>query len=300
MKILVTGGAGFCGSHLSNRLIKKGHDVVTLGRGNDAKTNADARFVKHDILNDFSGLFQKESFDAVYHLAAQNAVWRSLNEPLYDCRVNIEGSLNIIEECRKNGVKIIYTSSAGTLYGNTNKLPVSEDDPVNPISPYGISKYTVEKYLFMYGEVHGLSYTVLRYPSVYGPGQVSKRGANIVSILVDKILNGKKITVYGDGTQSRDFVYIADIVDATELALSKGDRRTYNLASGKAVSILELIDLISKISEKKPDVEFKPRRAGEINKIYFDTRRAKEELNWQATTPIEEGLRRMIYEFKTV
>ena len=243
MKVLVTGGAGFIASHVVDRLVSEGHEVVVvddLSAGDENNLNAKAAFYRMDIRSpELASVFETEKPDIVDHHAAQALVVRSLREPMLDCWMNIEGSINIIHLSHRYGVKkIIYASTGGALYGEPEYLPVDEEHPVNPLAPYGASKHTVEHYLYMYGVNYGLNYTVLRYPNVYGPRQDPHGEAGVIAIFTQRMLDGQQPIIFGDGTATRDYVYIGDIVEANVLALDIGDRVICNLGSNSFCRII--------------------------------------------------------------
>ncbi len=299
MKVLVTGGAGFIASHIVSRLISEGYEVVIvddLSSGSVKNLHAEATFYKMDIRSpELASVFEEEQPDYVCHHAAQVLVARSLREPMHDCWLNIEGSINIIHLSQKYGVKkITYASTGGALYGEPEYLPVDESHPINPIAPYGISKHTVEHYLYMYGVNHDLNYTVMRYPNVYGPGQNPHGEAGVIAIFTQKMLDGEVPMIFGDGTATRDYVYIDDIVDGNMLALNKGDKLICNLGSNRGTSVNEIFDILKKEFDFKPEPIRKPARVGEIYKIYLTNEKAQAELGWTPKVTVEEGIRKTI------
>ncbi len=299
MKFLVTGGAGFIASHVVDRLINEGYEVVIvddLSTGSEENLNPDARFYKMDIRSpELASIFEDEKPDYVSHHAAQVLVARSLREPMLDCWLNIEGSINIIHLSQKYGVKkIIYASTGGALYGEPEYLPVDEDHPVNPLAPYGASKHTVEHYLYMYGVNNGLNYTVLRYPNIYGPRQNPHGEAGVIAIFTQKMLDSEQPIIFGDGTATRDYVYIDDIVDANMLAVTNGDRLICNLGSNKETSVNEIFDLLKEEFQFPLNPIRKPERVGEVYRICLTNERAKAELGWSPKISFEEGVRRTV------
>jgi UDP-glucose 4-epimerase len=212
MKVLVTGGAGFIGSNLVDRLIEKKYEVViidNLSTGKKEHINKNATFYKADISsNEIEDIFKKENINIVIHTAAQIDVQKSINDPIYDCKNNIIGTLNILEACKKHKIeKLVYSSSAA-VYGQPDYLPVDEEHPINAMSGYGISKHTPEHYINMYSDIYGLNASILRYSNVYGPRQDPKGEGGVISIFVDKMLNNEEPIIYGDGEQTRDFIYV--------------------------------------------------------------------------------------------
>ena len=305
MKFLVTGGAGFIASHIVDRLVNEGHEVVIvddLSTGSAENLNPDAKFYKMDIRSpELASIFEEERPDYVDHHAAQVLVARSLREPMLDCWLNIEGSINIIHLSQKYGVKkIIYASTGGALYGEPEYLPVDEDHPVKPLAPYGISKHTVEHYLYMYSVNNGLNYTVLRYPNVYGPRQNPHGEAGVIAIFTQKMLDGKQPVIFGDGTATRDYVYIDNIVDANMLAVTNGDRLVCNLGSNIETSVNEIFDLLKAEFNFPLDPIREPKRAGEVYRICLTNEKAKAELGWSPKISFEEGVRRTVKYYRDV
>ncbi len=305
MKFLVTGGAGFIASHIVDRLINEGHEVVIvddLSTGSEENLNPDARFYKMDIRSpELASVFEDEKPDYVSHHAAQVLVARSLREPMLDCWLNIEGSINIIHLSQKYGVKkIIYASTGGALYGEPEYLPVDEDHPVNPLAPYGVSKHTVEHYLYIYGVNYGLDYTVLRYPNIYGPRQDPHGEAGVIAIFTQKMLDGKQPIIFGDGTATRDYVYIDDIVDASMLAVTNGERLVCNLGSNIETSVNEIFDLLKEEFQFPLNPIRKPKRTGEVYRICLTNQRAKEGLGWSPKVTFEEGIRRTVKYYRDI
>lgn len=300
MKILVTGGAGFIGSHVVDRFIAAGHDVVVLDNlvtGNKANVNPKARLVEMDIRDarGVESLFAAETFDVVDHHAAQMDVRKSTEDPQYDADVNVLGSLNLLASAQRHGVKkFIYISTGGAVYGEPRQLPVTEDHPVNPECPYGISKHTVEHYLYLYRLLYKMNYTVLRYPNVYGPRQNPHGEAGVVAIFTGLMLDGKTPKIFGNGKQLRDYVYVGDVAESNLLALSSGDGEIVNLGSEKGTSVLELVETLASLTGFKGQPEFCPPRAGEIFQIYLCARKAKQLLGWTAKTSVTEGLRQTV------
>ena len=283
MKVLVTGGAGFIASHIVNRLIGEGYEIVVvddLSSGSEANLNAKAKFYKMDVRSpELASVFEAERPDYVDHHAAQVLVVRSLREPMLDCWMNIEGSLNVIYLSHKYGVrKVLYASTGGALYGEPEYLPVDEEHPVNPLAPYGVSKHTVEHYLYLYGVNNNLNYTVMRYPNVYGPGQDPHGEAGVIAIFAKKMLDGERPTIFGDGNAVRDYVYIDDIVDANMLALDKGDKTICNLGSNRGTDVNEVFDNLKTQLDSRLEPIREPERVGEVHKIYLTNEKAKAEL----------------------
>jgi len=296
MRILVTGGAGFIGSHVVDKFISEGHDVAVvddLSTGFRENVNPRARFYEASICNAkvLEEVFQRERPEVVNHHAAQMDVRHSVDDPVFDATTNILGSLNLILASVKHRIrKFIYISTGGAIYGEPKYLPVDENHPVNPESQYGVSKHTVEHYLYLYQHQSGLAFTVLRYPNVYGPRQNPKGEAGVIAIFIGKMLEGVTPTIFGDGTQVRDYVHVNDIVRANSLALAKGDNEIYNIGSGVGTTVNELYRLLSSLLSFPSAPQYAPPRTGELQKIYLNAQKAKQHLGWNAEIPIEKGL----------
>jgi UDP-glucose 4-epimerase len=298
VKILVTGGAGFIASHVADRFIADGHDVVivdNLATGFRENVNPKARFYELDIRDPkVADVFAKERPDVVDHHAAQMDVRRSVREPLYDAEVNVLGTLRLLELSREVGVKRwIYVSTGGAVYGEPQSLPVREDHPINPLSPYGATKHTPEHYLFIYRQLHGLQSVVLRYANIYGPRQSPHGEAGVTAIFSENMLLGKPCTLFGDGSKTRDYVFIEDVVRANVAALSKGDGGVFNIGTGRATTDFEIFDLVRK-AVGKPDLEplYGDKRPGEIDHIHLANERARDGLGWVPEVSLEDGVRR--------
>lgn len=299
MRILVTGGAGFIASHVADAYIAAGHDVAVLddlSRGTRTNVNARARFYEGDVRNrEFvESVFQRERPAAVNHHAAQMDVRRGVQEPIFDASVNILGSINLLDACvRHKARRVVYISTAGAAYGEPKEMPVREDDPVNPITPYGISKHTVEHYLFTYRVLYGLSYVVLRYGNVYGPRQSSKGEAGVFAIFCERMLGGVQPVIYGDGSKIRDYVYIDDVARANVLALERGTGEIFNIANGVATTDFEVFQMVrNSLGLRSLEPDYVPVRPGEIERIYLNISKAKRLLDWEPTISLEEGARR--------
>jgi UDP-glucose 4-epimerase len=304
MKILVTGGAGFIGSHVVNAFIKDGHEVVIvddLSTGRQSNLNPAARFYQVDIRDPHvEEIFRIEKPDVISHHAAQMDVRRSVAEPLFDADVNILGSLKLIEYAKKYPVKkFIYISTGGAVYGEPEYLPCDENHPINPICQYGASKHTVEHYLYMYHVNYGLKYTVLRYPNVYGPRQDPHGEAGVVAIFCGKMLAGEPVTINGDGEQTRDYVYVGDCARANVMVADENQASgIYNLGTGKGTSVNEIFAGLRDIIGYQLAPVYGPAKVGETRFIYLSADKAAQELGWQPTIPLAEGLRKTVDYFR--
>jgi UDP-glucose 4-epimerase len=295
MKILVTGGAGFIASHVSDSLLGLGHHVAivdNLATGKRENLPSAAVFHEVDIRDDaLDGVFRAEKPEVVVHHAAHIDVTRSVREPAYDASVNVLGSLNLLECCRRHDVrKVVYAGTGGALFGEPSYLPVDEAHPIDPISPYGVSKHTVEHYLFAYKANHGIDYIVLRYPNVYGPRQDPHGEAGVVAIFSLQLLAGQQPIIFGDGTKTRDYCNVADIAAANVLALNSPLSGVYNLGRGIEVSDLEVFEAVRTAVGSETAPRFAPVRPGEVEHIALDASKAERELGWSWNVDFVEGV----------
>ncbi len=300
MKILVTGGAGFIGSHVVDGLISRGYGVVVvdnLSIGKREYVNKEATFYNADI-NDkrLEQIFKKEQPQIVNHHAAQKNLRESIKNPVMDLEINGKGTLNLLELCVKFKVaRFVYASSGGAIYDNMH-LPVSETSPIKPLSPYGITKMLGELYLQAYKEMHGLDYVSLRYSNVYGPRQDPAGEAGVIAIFSDAMQNGRTPVIYGDGMQTRDFVYVGDVVKANILATENENalNHSFNISTCKEASVNELFAMLKKITAYKGNaIKAKPIR-GEMKRIFLSYEKAKRMLGWQPQVNLEGGLKKTI------
>lgn len=304
-KILVTGGAGFIGSHVVDLFVSNGYEVVIvddLSTGRASNLNPAAKFYQMDIRDPkLREVFEGERPDFISHHAAQMDVRRSVAQPLFDADVNILGSINLIECAKEFNIKhFVYISTGGAVYGEPETLPCDEMHPINPICQYGASKHTVEHYLYMYNVNYGLQYTVLRYPNVFGPRQDPHGEAGVVAIFTGKMLDNEPVTIYGDGEQTRDFVFVRDCARANLLAVSVDHAPgIYNIGWGRPTSINEIFTNLAKITSYTHPVSYGPAKVGETRHIYLDASKANRDLGWSATLSLEEGLRETVEYFRT-
>lgn len=295
MKVLVTGGAGFIGSHIVDALIEQGHQVVVidnLATGFLGNANHDAKFCKMSICDtELANVFEQERPEIVIHQAAQVVITKSVAEPVFDAQENILGSLNVIFNCVRFGIKrIIYASSGGAVYGEPQYLPVDEKHPINPLSQYGVSKYAVERYLHVYALQHGLNYVVLRYSNVYGPRQNPSGEAGVVAIFAGHMLKGEQPTIFGSGDKTRDYIHVSDVVAANLLAMELGKNTIYNIGTGVETSDQEMFSTLAKVLEYSGKPIYAQVRTGEIHRICLDATKAQKELGWHSRLSLEEGL----------
>ena len=307
MRILVTGGAGFIGSHVVDAFIAAGHHVAvadSLITGKRENLNPKATFYEVDIRDAglLAEVFDREQPEVVDHHAAQVNLRTSVDNPVYDAEVNVLGALNVLEQARLHGTrKIIFISSAA-VYGEPAYLPCDENHPIRPRSPYGASKYAIEVYLNVYRATYGLETTVLRYANVYGPRQDPHGEAGVVAIFTDRLLEGGAAdaapVINGNGEQTRDFVYVGDCARANVLALDKGSASVYNVGTGEETSINSLATLLSELANYAGEIDHGPEKAGEVFRITSDCTRANQELGWTATVSLREGLARTVAHFR--
>lgn len=295
MKVLVTGGAGFTGSHVVDTLIEAGHEVVVVDNlftGKLANLSPRARFYRIDIASaELNDVFAHEQPEVVSHQAARVDVRASMAQPLLFAQTNVLGSLNLLEVARRQGVrKLIYAQTGGCVYGEPVELPSPETHVIKPIDPYGISKYPMELYLRAYAHHYGLTYTVLRYPNVYGPRQDHNGEAGVVAIFAKHMLLGTQAYINGTGEQVRDYVFVGDLARANLLALTLGDNEIYNVGSGVGTSVNQIFAILKEITGYRLGRAFRPARAGEVSASYLDSRKAEHELGWKAQTPLVQGL----------
>ena len=300
MRILVTGGAGFIGSNVADRFVELGHEVAVfddLSSGFREFVPARAKFFQGDLA-DASAVdrvvaeFQPEIVD---HHAAQIDVRKSVTDPVWDARVNILGTIGLLQACTRHGVrKVVYASTGGALYGEGHQLPATEAHPVNPESPYGASKHTVEHYLYLWKLLHGLDYTVLRYPNVYGPRQNPHGEAGVNAIFIGLMLQGKRPHIFGDGTAVRDYLFVSDVVDANVTALETGSGEMLNLGTGIGTSVNDIVRELKLILGFSEDAIYDAARPGEVQRIYLDASRAKRVLGWSPQVEFSDGLRRTV------
>ncbi len=303
-KVLVTGGAGFIGSHIVDLLIEKNYDVIViddLSTGKRENLNSNAKFYEVNICDPYlREVLGKEGPDYVVHQAAQVSVRNSLSDPRFDAHVNITGSLSLLESCRDLCVeKIIYASSGGAIYGEPQHLPVDEKHQIMPLSPYGASKYAVENYLHIYKKNFDLDYVSLRYSNVYGPRQDPFGEAGVIAIFINKFLNNQKPTINGDGGQTRDFVFVEDIAEANLLALKKDtDSKAFNIGVGTETSVGELYNRLKELSNSKLFPIYSDPIKGEVRRICLNSDLARKELGWKSKNTLDDGLKRTIERFK--
>ncbi len=304
-KILVTGGAGFIGSTLVDRLISEGHELIVLDNlvsGKRDYINPQAKLYELDICSPkISEVFATEKPEIVYHLAAQIDVRISVANPIFDNQVNAVGSLNILENCHKSAVKkFIFVSTGGAIYGEAEEIPTTESAPTYPMSPYGIHKLTTEKYCGFYQEVYGLDYTILRFANVYGPRQYKGGEAGVVSIFIEHAVSGKDCVINGDGLQTRDYVYVDDVVTALSKAKDVNYQGEINIGCAKEITVLDIVSAIKASLGSEFNPKHVPAKLGEQRRSCLSYARANKILTWEPTIDINEGVKRTIEWTKTL
>lgn len=303
MKILVTGGAGFIASQITDAYIAAGHQVVVvdnLSTGRRENLNPKAVFYEMDIQDpQLIDIFKRHEIEIVNHHAAQMDVRRSVEDPIYDARNNVLGFLNILQACAKTGVKrVIFASSGGAIYGEQDYFPADEAHKTQPCSPYGITKLVGEKYLFFYSQNYGIEHTILRYANVYGPRQNPHGEAGVVAIFCNRLLAGEQPVINGTGEQTRDFVFVGDVVAANLLALGLKGNDTFNIGTAKESTINEVYRIINQlIGSDKPE-QHGPGKEGEQFRSVIDPAHAQKVMGWKSRYTLDTGLRETVDFFR--
>jgi len=303
LKILVTGGAGFIASHITDALIKEGHNVFVLDNlstGFRKNINPEAHFVEADIRdNGLIDLFEREKFDLVNHHAAQMDVRKSVSDPSFDGAVNILGTINLLQCCIKTKVKkFMFASTGGAIYGEQKYFPADEEHPVNPLSPYGISKLAVEKYLYFYNMQYGLNYSILRYANIYGPRQNPFGEAGVVAIFSTKLLKNDQPVINGTGKQTRDYVFVGDVVKANLLSLSDERCDIYNVGTSKETDVNEIFNHINDLTGSVKKEIHGPAAPGEQMRSVINSDKLFNRFGWRPSTPLREGLEKTVVFFR--
>ncbi|MGC8576102.1 SDR family oxidoreductase [Caldisericum sp.] len=299
MKILVTGGAGFIGSNVVDAFVENGFEVAVLDNlstGKKENLNTKAKFYNADLRdrNALEKVFKEFKPEIVNHHAAQIDVRKSVEDPVFDAEINIVGSTNLFQLAVKYEVKrVVFASTGGALYGEPKVLPANEDTPIEPLSPYGVAKYCVENYLNYFKRLYGIERVILRYANVYGPRQDPLGEAGVISIFTGRILEGKPVFIFGDGTQTRDFIYVEDVVNANLLAID-GNEGVYNIGTGVETSVNDIVKVFEEVLERKIQVEYLPPRKGEVYRIALDYTKAKQSLGFEPTYTLKEGIKKTI------
>ncbi len=308
MKVLVTGGAGFIGSHIVDQLIAEGHEVAVVdslwaeGGGKESNLNSKARFYRADITDEaaLARVFDEVRPDAVSHQAAQHSVAVSTKNPQLDARVNVIGLLNVLTNSTRVGVKKVVFASSGATYGTPTRLPIDEDTPQRPESPYGITKMVAEHYLRYWQESQGLNYTALRYGNVYGPRQDPNGEAGVIAIFAKRFLTHQQLRIDWDGEQRKDYVFVEDVARANVLALSRGDNDIFCIGSGAPTSVTEIYQVLANLTGYEPEITRAPKRPGDIYLSYFNSSKAERLLGWKPSVTFAEGVKITVDYFKNL
>jgi UDP-glucose 4-epimerase len=293
MRAIVTGGAGFIGSHVVDALVARGDEVIVfdnLDTGRREQVNEGAQLVAGDVRDDAAvqRLFAEARPEVCFHLAAQVDIRVSVDDPLFDSDVNVAGTLRLLEQGRSHATRIVLASTGGAMYGEC-EAPANEDAPRRPLAPYGVSKLAAEEYLATYNRLHGTAHVSLRYGNVYGPRQDPHGEAGVVAIFFGRLARGESLRIFGDGRQTRDYVYVGDVVSAT-LAAAGGPAGVFNVGTGSETSALELAEACGTAAGVEAEVVFEPARPGELQRSFLDPTRAQEALGFRASTSLDEGL----------
>lgn len=303
MKVLVTGGAGFIGSHVVDRLVEEGHDVVVvdnLSTGKRKNVNRAANLYKLDVESSrLERVFRNERPSVVFHLAAQVSVRKSVDDPVNDAQVNILGTMNVVHQAVQHGArKVVFASSGGAIYGEQDLFPAPESHATNPLSPYGISKLCGEHYLSYFQRTSGIQTVCLRYANVYGPRQDPEGEAGVVAIFIQKALNNEQPIINGNGRQTRDFVFVDDVVEANLAVMGQQISGVYNVGTGVETSINELFRLVVDLTGASCKDVHGPAKKGEQQRSVVDATRLKQEHGWEIKVELGEGLRRTVAFFR--
>jgi UDP-glucose 4-epimerase len=308
-RVLVTGGAGFIGSHIAEAYLREGWEVVVLddlSRGHEANIPKKAKFIRADIRSpEARRAVASGKFDVLNHQAAQIDVRASVDRPAFDSEINVIGLVNLLEGAGEGGVRrVVFASSGGVVYGDPEVIPTPETAPKSPVSPYGVSKIAGEYYLRALAALRGFEGIAMRYANVFGPRQDPKSEAGVVSIFVSRLMAGQPLTIFGDGRQTRDYVFVKDVARANLLAsqipVPNGDldAPAFNIATSIQRSVLELVESVGTVMGRKPQVQFAPARAGELLRCSLDVSKAKKVLGWTPQHTFDDGLRELVDWFK--
>jgi UDP-glucose 4-epimerase len=303
MRILVTGGAGFIGSHVSDAFVAAGHQVSIiddLSSGRRENLNPKAHLYQLDVQDTAVGeVFRREQPEVLCHHAAQMDVRRSVADPIFDARVNVLGFLNLMEQGRQHGLRrVLFASTGGAIYGEQEAFPAPETHKTEPLSPYGVAKLATERYLFFYSVTYGMSYAALRYANVYGPRQNPHGEAGVVAIFAEKVLRGEQPIINGDGTQTRDYVYVGDLVRANLAALQSEFCGAVNLGTGIETDVNTICRSLARLCGSAAAEQHGPAKAGEQRRSVIDNTLAQRVLGWRPQVALEDGLRQTVEFFR--
>ncbi|WP_322798007.1 NAD-dependent epimerase/dehydratase family protein [Thermoflexus sp.] len=298
MRILITGGAGFIGSHVVELCIQSGHQVLVVDnllQGQQENLPRDVPLVRIDIRDPaFSSIVADFRPEVIIHQAAQVDVAAAVADPIEDASVNIVGTLNVLQAAVRSGVRRVVVASSAAVYGEPRQLPVKEDHPLRPISPYGLSKMAVEAYTRWFGEKYGIEWVILRYGNVYGPRQRAVGEAGVLARFLAAMRNGCRPVIFGDGKQTRDFVHVFDVARANLFALTRGTCGIYNIGTGQEVSVLELYERLCQLLGYRGELAYGPRRPGDIQRMALAIERAMDELEWEPLISLSKGLEELV------
>jgi UDP-glucose 4-epimerase len=303
MKVLVTGGAGFIGSHVADRLLADGHEVVVLddlSTGHIESLPPKARFYQMELGSPWlAEMFRIERPEAVVHQAAQASVRRSVEDPVFDAGINVLGTAALLQASVDHGVRrFLFASTGGAIYGDTDQVPTPEDAPAVPVSPYGASKLAAEVYLRTFHALHRLSYAALRYANVYGPRQDPHGEAGVVAIFSQRLLAGESAVINGDGKQTRDFVYVGDVADANARAIVSDAVGSFNVGTGVETDINRIFTILKQLTGSSQPEAHAPARAGEQRRSVVDPSKIGSVMRWRPRTPLEAGLSETVRYFR--
>ncbi|WAM35266.1 NAD-dependent epimerase/dehydratase family protein [Caldicellulosiruptor acetigenus] len=300
MAVLVTGGAGFIGSHIVDKLIERGYDVCIVDNllsGNVCNINPKAKFYQLDIRDNLEKVFEENKIEYCIHQAAQVSVAKSMEDAYLDCSINVLGTVNLLDYCAKYKVKKFIFASSAAVYGEPEYIPIDENHPLRPESFYGLSKLTSEEYIKMFAHNFNFEYIIFRYSNVYGPRQDPFGEGGVVSIFCERMQSSKDVIIFGDGTQTRDFIYVEDVAEANCVALETSVSGTFNLSTGKNVSVNELFEILSGLTGYKKSPVYQPKRPGDIAHSCLSNNLLKSVLGFSPQFSLLEGLKKTVEYF---